>query len=52
VAWRFFVGGGTEAYSLTPAAWQELTARAAVQPRDGGPGAAAPGPPSGRVSPR
>ena len=41
-AWRHFVGGSAGAYSLTPAAWRQIR-RAA----DGGPGAVAPGPPSG-----
>jgi hypothetical protein len=41
-AWRHFVGVSAGAYSLTPTAWRQIR-RAA----DGGPGAVAPGPPSG-----
>ena len=41
-AWRHFVGGSAGAYSLTPAAWRQI-----LQAADGGPGAGAPGPPSG-----
>ena len=41
-AWRYFVGGSAGAYSLTPAAWRQI-----LQAADGGPGAGAPGPPSG-----
>jgi glutathione synthase/RimK-type ligase-like ATP-grasp enzyme len=41
-AWRHFVGGSSGAYSLTPAAWRQIS-----QAADGGPGAGAPGPPSG-----
>ena len=44
-AWRHFVRGSAGAYSLTPAAWQQIR-RAAGN----GPGADAPGPPSGLVS--
>ena len=44
-AWRHFVGGSTGAYSLTPAAWRQIRQAAA-----NGPGAVAPGPPSGLVS--
>jgi hypothetical protein len=40
-AWRHFVGGSAGAYSLTPAAWRQISQAA------GGPGAEAPGPPSG-----
>ena len=40
--WRRFVGGSAGAYSLTPAAWRQIR-----QAADGGPGAVAPGPPSG-----
>ena len=29
-AWRYFAGGSTGAYSLTPAAWEELRRAAAV----------------------
>ena len=29
-AWRHFTGGSVSAYALTPAAWQELTTRAAL----------------------
>jgi ATP-grasp domain len=46
-AWRHFSGGSTGAYSLTPAAWQQIREAA-----DGGPGADAPGPPSSLVSRR
>ena len=41
-AWRHFVGGSAGAYSLTPAAW-----RRDPPGRGRGPGAVAPGPPSG-----
>ena len=41
-AWRHFVGGSAGAYSLTPAAWRQIRQAAA-----NGPGAVAPGPPSG-----
>jgi hypothetical protein len=41
-AWRHFVGGSAGAYSLTPAAWRQIS-----QAAGGGPGAGAPGPPSG-----
>jgi glutathione synthase/RimK-type ligase-like ATP-grasp enzyme len=41
-AWRRFVGGSAGAYSLTPAAWRQIS-RAA----EGVPGAVAPGTPSG-----
>src|SRR6266567_1698695 len=61
-AWRHFTGGSVSAYALTPAAWHELTTRAAFRPDDrspddrspdgGGPDAGAPGPPSGLVSRR
>ncbi len=46
-AWRYFAGGSTGAYSLTPAAWRQIR-RAADGGRgaDGGPGVVAPGPPS------
>jgi hypothetical protein len=44
-AWRHFTGGSTGAYSLTPAAWRQIRQAAA-----NGPGAVAPGPPSGLVS--
>jgi glutathione synthase/RimK-type ligase-like ATP-grasp enzyme len=47
-AWRHFVGGSAGAYSLTPAAWRQI--RQAAGEHDGGPGAVAPGPPSGLVS--
>ena len=40
-----FVGGSAGAYSLTPAAWRQIRQAAA-----NGPGAVAPGPPSGLVS--
>jgi len=41
-AWRHFVGGSAGAYSLTPAAWRQIS-----QAAGGGSGAGAPGPPSG-----
>ncbi len=41
-AWRHFVGGSAGAYSLTPAAWRQIS-----QAAGGGQGAGAPGPPSG-----
>jgi len=41
-AWRHFVGGSAGAYSLTPAAWRQIS-----QAAGGGPGAGAPGPASG-----
>ena len=44
-AWRHFAGGSAGAYSLTPAAWRQIRQAAAD-----GPGAVAPGPPSGLVS--
>jgi len=41
-AWRHFVGGSAGAYSLTPAAWRQIS-----QAAGGGPGVGVPGPPSG-----
>jgi len=54
-AWRHFAGGSVSAYALTPAAWQELTTRAAAHPDGtgpdgGGPDAGASGPPAGSAA--